>query len=134
MKEFVSYAHPDNLNVRFRDLKSSKIPVWAVDVKEVPASVTLAEVKHLAPAAVLELLAESQAVFKSGDKYFTLHEKPWNPLQDFNQAFQLAAKYELTINFQHRTVSNPHGLAYVYDDSESALLAIAKTALVISTQ
>lgn len=134
MTQYVSYAHPDDLNIRFRDLKSSKIPAWAVDVKEVPAPVTLAEVKTLAPATVLELLAESQAVFKSAGQFFTLHEKPWEPLTDAVQAFGLAKKYHLTINFQYRTVSDPHGLTYVYDESEHPYLAIAKIALVISTQ
>lgn len=33
MDNYLTYAHPDDPNVRFRQLACDAIPVWAVDVR-----------------------------------------------------------------------------------------------------
>lgn len=134
MVGFVSYAHPDNLGVRFKDLKTGSVPNWAVHVKDEPASVTLGEVKNLSAEVVLALLAQTQGAVKTDSGYIGLDGKPWAPLRDVTEASKIAAKYELTVDFKYRTVSDPHGANYVYDTTEDILLAIARVALFLSTQ
>lgn len=134
MVGFVSYAHPDNPKVRFKDLKRGSIPNWAVDVKDEPASVLLSEVKKFSPEVVLALLAQTQGAVKTDSGYIGLYGKPWAPLSDVTEASKLAAKYELTVDFKCRTVSDPHGTTYLYGETEDVLLAIARTVLVISTR